>query len=114
MVDQHFKGVFFLTQALLADGARIINLSSGLSRFTAPGYAAYASAKGAVDVLTRYLALELGARDITVNAFAPGPDRHRLRRRAGARTSTFKPCWPARPPSAESGSPTTSDRRSPR
>ncbi|MEM8994438.1 MAG: SDR family oxidoreductase [Acidobacteriota bacterium] len=71
----HFKGVFFLTQELLpriADGGRILNLSSGLARFTLPGYAAYASMKGAVEVLTRYLAQELGPRGIAVNAVAPG------------------------------------------
>lgn len=75
LVNVHFKGVFFLTQALLpliADGGRIVNLSSGLTRMTSPGYAAYASAKGAVEVLTRYLAKELGSRGITVNTVAPG------------------------------------------
>ena len=75
LVDVHFKGVFFLTQALLpliADGGRIVNLSTGLTRFAYPGYAAYASAKGAVEVLTRYLAKELGARGIAVNTVAPG------------------------------------------
>ncbi len=71
----HFKGVFFLTQRLLpliADGGRIVNLSTGLARFTTPGYAAYASMKGAVEVLTRYLAKELGSRGIGVNTLAPG------------------------------------------
>jgi NAD(P)-dependent dehydrogenase (short-subunit alcohol dehydrogenase family) len=75
LVDVHFKGVFFLTQALLpllADGGRIVNLSTGLTRFAYPGYAAYAAAKGAVEVLTRYLAKELGARGIAVNTVAPG------------------------------------------
>lgn len=75
LVDVHFKGVFFLTQALLpllADGGRIVNLSTGLTRFSAPGYAVYASVKGAVEVLTRYLAKELGARGIAVNTVAPG------------------------------------------
>jgi NAD(P)-dependent dehydrogenase (short-subunit alcohol dehydrogenase family) len=75
LVDVHFKGVFFLTQALLpliADGGRIVNLSTGLTRFAYPGYAAYAAAKGAVEVLTRYLAKELGARRIAVNTVAPG------------------------------------------
>jgi NAD(P)-dependent dehydrogenase (short-subunit alcohol dehydrogenase family) len=71
----NFKGVFFLTQKLLPllkDGGRIVNLSSGLARFTSPGLATYASTKGAIEVLTRYLAKELGYRQITVNAVAPG------------------------------------------
>jgi NAD(P)-dependent dehydrogenase (short-subunit alcohol dehydrogenase family) len=75
LMNIHLKGAFFLTQALLplmADGGRIINLSSGLARFTLPGHAAYAAMKGGVEVLTRYLALELGARGITVNTVAPG------------------------------------------
>jgi NAD(P)-dependent dehydrogenase (short-subunit alcohol dehydrogenase family) len=75
LVDVHFKGVFFLTQAmlpLLADGGRIVNLSTGLTGPCFPGYAAYAAAKGAVEVLTRYLAKELGARGIAVNTVAPG------------------------------------------
>ncbi len=66
---------FFLTQRLLpvlADGARILNLSSGLARFTLPGNAAYAATKGAIEVLTRYQALELGARGIRANVIAPG------------------------------------------
>jgi NAD(P)-dependent dehydrogenase (short-subunit alcohol dehydrogenase family) len=75
MMNIHLKGVFFLTQHLLpmiADGGRILNVSSGLTRFTLPGYAAYATMKGAVEVLTRYLAKELGGRDIAVNVIAPG------------------------------------------
>jgi NAD(P)-dependent dehydrogenase (short-subunit alcohol dehydrogenase family) len=71
----HFKGVFFLTQQLLpliADGGRIVNVSTGLTRFALPGYAAYASLKGAVEVLTKYMAKELGARGIAVNVIAPG------------------------------------------
>ncbi len=71
----HLKGPYFLTQALLphiADGGRIVNVSSGLTRFALPGYAAYASMKGAVEVMTRYMAKELGARDIRVNTLAPG------------------------------------------
>lgn len=75
LVNVHFKGVFFLTQALLphiADGGRIVNLSSGLTRVSAPGWSAYAAVKGAVEVLTVYMAKELGARGIAVNTVAPG------------------------------------------
>lgn len=75
LVDVHLKGPFFLTQTLLpliADGGRIINISSGLARFALPGYAAYAAMKGAMEVLTRYQAKELGARGIAVNIVAPG------------------------------------------
>jgi NAD(P)-dependent dehydrogenase (short-subunit alcohol dehydrogenase family) len=71
----HFKGVFFLTQKLLLlinDGGRIVNISSGLARFSIPGSSAYGSMKGAVEVLTRYLAKELGSRGIAVNTVAPG------------------------------------------
>lgn len=71
----HLKGTFFLTQALLPllnDGARIVNVSSGLTRFSLPGYAAYAAMKGGVEVLTRYMAVELGPRGIAVNTLAPG------------------------------------------
>lgn len=75
LVNIHFKGVFFLTQALLplmVDGGRIINISSGLARFSSPGSSVYGALKGAIDVLTRYMALELGQRHIAVNAVAPG------------------------------------------
>lgn len=75
LMNIHLKGPFFLTQKLLpllADGSNIFNLSSGLTRFSMPGFGAYAAMKGAIDVLTRYLALELGERRITVNAIAPG------------------------------------------
>jgi NAD(P)-dependent dehydrogenase (short-subunit alcohol dehydrogenase family) len=75
LVNVHFKGVYFLTQTLLpliADGGRIVNLSSGLTRVSFPGYAAYAAAKGAVEVLSVYLAKELGTRGIAVNTVAPG------------------------------------------
>ncbi|WP_368747810.1 SDR family NAD(P)-dependent oxidoreductase [Enterobacter cancerogenus] len=71
----HFKGPFFLTQRLLSmmnDGGRILNVSSGLARFTQPGSGAYAAMKGAMEVLTRYQAKELGARGIAVNIIAPG------------------------------------------
>ncbi len=75
LMNIHVKGVFFLTQKLLPlinDGGRIVNISSGLARFTLPGYAAYASMKGAIEVLTRYMAKELGSRQIAVNVVAPG------------------------------------------
>jgi NAD(P)-dependent dehydrogenase (short-subunit alcohol dehydrogenase family) len=71
----HVKGVYFLTQKLLPlmnYGGRIVNVSSGLARFTLPGSSAYGAAKGAVEVLTRYLAKELGPRGITANVVAPG------------------------------------------
>ncbi|MDP9081859.1 MAG: SDR family oxidoreductase [Bacteroidota bacterium] len=75
LMNIHFKGVFFLTQKALPiinDGGRIVNLSSGLARFSMPGYAAYASMKGAIEVVSRYMAKELGARGIAVNVIAPG------------------------------------------
>lgn len=75
LVNIHFKGAFFLTQkalTLLNDGGGIINLSSGLARFATPGYAAYASMKGAMETLTRYQAKELGSRGIRANIIAPG------------------------------------------
>lgn len=75
LFDTHVKGVFFLTQALLpliADGGRIINLSSGLTRVSFPGFSAYSAAKGAVEILTVYMAKELGSRGITANTVAPG------------------------------------------
>lgn len=75
LVNIHLKGVFFLTQKLLPlleDGGRIVNVSSGLSRFALPGYSAYAAMKGAVEVLSRYMAKELGPRGIAVNVVAPG------------------------------------------
>jgi NAD(P)-dependent dehydrogenase (short-subunit alcohol dehydrogenase family) len=75
LMNIHLKGVFFLTQKLLpliADGGRIVNVSTGLARFTLPGFSAYASMKGAIEVLTRYLAKELGPRQIGVNVVVPG------------------------------------------
>lgn len=75
LMNIHFKGVFFLSQKLLPlmnDGGRIINISTGLTRFALPNYSAYACMKGAVEVLTRYMAKELGPRGIAVNVVAPG------------------------------------------
>jgi len=75
LMNVHFKGVFFLTQHLLpliADGGRVLNISTGLARFTSPGYAAYAAMKGAIETLTKYQAKELGVRGVSVNVLAPG------------------------------------------
>jgi NAD(P)-dependent dehydrogenase (short-subunit alcohol dehydrogenase family) len=76
VVNVQFKGVYFLTQKLLPlmnDGGRIVNISSGLARVAIPGSSAYAAVKGAIEVFTRYLAKELGPRQITANVVAPGP-----------------------------------------
>lgn len=75
LVNIHLKGTFFLSQQLLPlmnDGGRILNVSTGLARFALPGYAAYAAMKGGIEVLSRYMAKELGARGIAVNVVAPG------------------------------------------
>jgi NAD(P)-dependent dehydrogenase (short-subunit alcohol dehydrogenase family) len=75
LMNIHFKGVFFLTQKLIpfiADKGGIVNTSTGLTRFTIPGSGVYSAMKGAVEVLTRYLAKELGSRGIRVNTIAPG------------------------------------------
>ena len=75
LMNIQLKGPFFLTQKLLpliADGGRIVNISTGLARFTLPGHAAYAAMKGGIEVLTRYQAKELGPRGIAVNVVAPG------------------------------------------
>jgi len=75
LYNVHFKGVFFLTQKLLPlinDGGRIVNLSTGLTRIIMPGSAPYGSMKGAIEVLTKYMAKELGPRRIAVNVVAPG------------------------------------------
>lgn len=75
LVNIQFKGAFFLTQkalGILNDGGGIVNVSTGLARFALPGYAAYASMKGAMETLTKYQAKELGARGINVNIVAPG------------------------------------------
>ncbi len=76
VLSVHFKGVFFLTQKLLPlikDGGRIVNISTVRTRTASPGGAVYASMKGAVEVLSRHLAKELGPRRIAVNVVAPGP-----------------------------------------
>ncbi|WP_424812939.1 SDR family NAD(P)-dependent oxidoreductase [Roseococcus sp. YIM B11640] len=75
LFNVHVKGVFFLTQTLvplMADGGRIVNFSSGLTRVSYPGFSAYSAAKGAVEILTLYMAKELGGRGITANTIAPG------------------------------------------
>jgi NAD(P)-dependent dehydrogenase (short-subunit alcohol dehydrogenase family) len=75
LMNVHFKGVYFLTQKLvplMRDQGRIINISSGTTRFCNPGYSVYASMKSAIETFTRYLAKELGPRGITVNVVAPG------------------------------------------
>lgn len=75
MMDIHLKSVYFLTQAALPfvnSGGRIINISSGLTRFSIPNMSAYAIMKGGVEVFTHYLAKELGERKITANTIAPG------------------------------------------
>jgi NAD(P)-dependent dehydrogenase (short-subunit alcohol dehydrogenase family) len=72
----HFKSVYFLTQKalpLMNDNGRVINISTGTTRFCVPGYSVYASMKGAIEIFTRYLAKEIGARGITANVVAPGP-----------------------------------------
>lgn len=75
MMNVHLKSVYFMTQAALPhlnDGGRIINVSSGLARFSLPGMSAYGMMKGGIEVFTRYLAKELGSRKITANVIAPG------------------------------------------
>lgn len=75
MFAVHVKGVYFLTQALLpllADGGRIVNFSTGLTRVSYPGFSAYSAAKGAIEILTLYMAKELADRGITANTIAPG------------------------------------------
>jgi NAD(P)-dependent dehydrogenase (short-subunit alcohol dehydrogenase family) len=72
----HFKSIYFLTQrslSIMNDGGRIINISTGTTRFSNPGYSVYASMKGAIEIFTKYVAKEIGARGITVNVVAPGP-----------------------------------------
>lgn len=72
----HFKSVYFLTQQLLPflnNNGRIINLSSGSTRVSVPGYSIYASMKGAIETFTKYLAKDVGKKGITANVVAPGP-----------------------------------------
>ena len=88
LYNVNFKGVFFLTQKLLPlinDGGRIVMISTGLTRIIIPESAPYGSLKGAIEVLTKYLAKELGPRRITVNAVGSGSHSDRLQRRRGAR-----------------------------
>lgn len=101
LMNIHLKGTFFLTQKLLPlinDGGRIVNISTGLARFCYPGYAAYATMKGGIEVLSRYMAKELGARGIVVNVVAPGAietdfgggrvrDNHELNQQVSAMTA---------------------------
>lgn len=75
-LNVHFKSIYFLTQRLLPhinEGGGIINISTGTTRFSNLGYSVYASMKGAIEVLTKYLAKELGAKGIRANVVAPGP-----------------------------------------
>ncbi|APO66758.1 3-oxoacyl-(acyl-carrier-protein) reductase protein [Rhizobium gallicum] len=75
LIDTHLRGPVFLTQKLLpliADGGRILNVSSGFVRVTMAGYGLYAAAKAAIQTLTKFMAVELGARQIRVNTIAPG------------------------------------------
>jgi NAD(P)-dependent dehydrogenase (short-subunit alcohol dehydrogenase family) len=75
-LNVHFKGIFFLTQKLVPyinSGGRIINISTGTTRFSNPGYSVYASMKGAIEVFTKYLSKELGPKGIGANVVAPGP-----------------------------------------
>jgi len=75
LININLRGVFFVTQTLLPfikNGGRIINLSSGLTRFSLPGHITYAMTKGAIEVMTRYLAQELAPKNIAVNVVAPG------------------------------------------
>ena len=113
LVNVHLKGPYFLTQTLLpllADGSRILNVSSGLARFSLPGSSAYAMMKGGIEVFTRYLAKELGARGISANTLAPGAietDFGGGRVRDDAGTTRW---WPRPPRWAAQANRTTSAR----
>ena len=81
LMNVHLKGPFFLTQALLpllANGAAIVNLTSATTRVATAGVAPYAAFKGGLEVLSRYMAKEFGARGIRVNAVSPGAIRTEL------------------------------------
>lgn len=111
IMNINLKGVFFLTQKLLPlinDGGRIINLSSGLARFTIPGNSVYAAMKGAIETLTRYLAVELGPRRIAVNTLAPGAIETDFNGGAVTTIRSIIKWLPTAPPSAASGCPTIS------
>jgi NAD(P)-dependent dehydrogenase (short-subunit alcohol dehydrogenase family) len=76
LMNIHFKSVYFLTQKSLPvmnDNGRVLNISTGTTRFSNPGYSVYAAMKGAIEIFTKYLAKEIGARGITANVVAPGP-----------------------------------------
>ncbi|MBV2183943.1 MAG: SDR family oxidoreductase [Rhizobium sp.] len=86
----HLKGPFFLTQALLpliVDGGQIVNVTSATTRVATAGVAPYAAFKGGLDVLTRYMAKEFGARRIRANAVSPGAIRTEL---GGGLDDTFE------------------------
>jgi NAD(P)-dependent dehydrogenase (short-subunit alcohol dehydrogenase family) len=94
LFNVHFKGVYFLMQKaipLINDNGRVVNISSGLARFTLPGYSAYASMKGAIETFTKYIAKELGGRGITANLVAPG----------AIETDFTKPAFDANPQARE-------------
>ena len=118
MVNIHFKGVYFLTQKLLPlmnDGGRIVNVSSGLARFSFPGWSAYGACKGAIETLTRYMAAELGPRGIAANVGRAGRHRHRFSAAAlRATTKSFNKPLPVKPRWAASVKPKTSAALSPR
>ena len=95
LLNIHFKGVYFLSQKsfpLLNDNGGIINISTGTTRFSVPGYSVYSSMKSAVEVFTRHLARELGSRGIRANIVAPGPietDFNNAAIRSNPQTKTF-------------------------
>ncbi|EOS56105.1 SDR family NAD(P)-dependent oxidoreductase [Paenibacillus barengoltzii] len=75
LMNVQVKGVFFLSQKLfplISDNGRVINISTGLTRFVIDGFGAYSAMKGAIEVLTKYMAKEWGKRGIRVNVVAPG------------------------------------------